>query len=157
MPNLTSELFTLQPHFAPIQTTHTVPNNNNAWGGKTANTQQHTCTVCVCVFGMADRFVLLINFSSSLLSRCHGYVWITGDLLKPSPPTQIHSPGAQLHSGKMLPNDLDSSLANLVGSEYKHDSSSSASNPAHRFRVASSLTSYLFPLDLQFGGTPAKK
>uniref|UniRef100_A0A8C7ZFP3 Phosphatidylinositol-binding clathrin assembly protein n=1 Tax=Oryzias sinensis TaxID=183150 RepID=A0A8C7ZFP3_9TELE len=38
-----------------------------------------------------------------------------GDLLKPSPPTQIHSPGAQLHSGKMLPNDLDSSLANLVG------------------------------------------
>ncbi|XP_078786800.1 phosphatidylinositol-binding clathrin assembly protein isoform X4 [Oryzias latipes] len=70
VPNLTSELFTLQPHFPPIQTTHTVPNNNNAWGG---------------------------------------------DLLKPSPPTQIHSPGAQLHSGKMLPNDLDSSLANLVG------------------------------------------
>uniref|UniRef100_A0A8C4DJJ8 Phosphatidylinositol-binding clathrin assembly protein n=1 Tax=Dicentrarchus labrax TaxID=13489 RepID=A0A8C4DJJ8_DICLA len=72
VPNLTSELFTLQPNFTPIQTTHTVPNNNNAWGG---------------------------------------------DLLKPAPPTQIHSPGAPLHSGKMLPNDLDSSLANLVGSE----------------------------------------
>ncbi|XP_024862788.1 phosphatidylinositol-binding clathrin assembly protein isoform X4 [Kryptolebias marmoratus] len=70
VPNLTSELFTLQPNFTPIQTTHTVHNNNNAWGG---------------------------------------------DLLKPSPPTQIHSPGAPLHSGKMLPNDLDSSLANLVG------------------------------------------
>uniref|UniRef100_A0A671VJC5 ENTH domain-containing protein n=1 Tax=Sparus aurata TaxID=8175 RepID=A0A671VJC5_SPAAU len=70
VPNLTSELFTLQPNFTPIQTTHTVPNNNNAWGG---------------------------------------------DLLKPAPPTQIHSPGAPLHSGKMLPNDLDSSLANLVG------------------------------------------
>ncbi|XP_043996144.1 phosphatidylinositol-binding clathrin assembly protein-like isoform X4 [Gambusia affinis] len=70
VPNLTSELFTLQPSFTPIQTTHTVPNNNNAWGG---------------------------------------------DLLKPSPPTQIHSPGAPLHSGKMLPNDLDASLANLVG------------------------------------------
>uniref|UniRef100_A0A8C5DX48 Phosphatidylinositol-binding clathrin assembly protein n=1 Tax=Gouania willdenowi TaxID=441366 RepID=A0A8C5DX48_GOUWI len=70
VPNLTSELFTLQPSFTPIQTTHTVP--NNAWGG---------------------------------------------DLLKPSPPTQIHSPGAPLHSGKMLPSDLDSSLANLVGSE----------------------------------------
>ncbi|KAF7206233.1 transcript variant X2, partial [Nothobranchius furzeri] len=68
VPNLTTELFTLQPNFTPLQTTHTVP--NNAWGG---------------------------------------------DLIKPSPPTQIHSPGAPLHSGKMLPNDLDSSLANLVG------------------------------------------
>ncbi|XP_010794656.1 phosphatidylinositol-binding clathrin assembly protein-like isoform X2 [Gymnodraco acuticeps] len=70
VPNLTSELFTLQPNFTPIQTTHTVPNNNNAWGG---------------------------------------------DLLKPVAHAQIHSPGVQLHSGKMLPNDLDSSLANLVG------------------------------------------
>ncbi|XP_054610480.1 phosphatidylinositol-binding clathrin assembly protein-like isoform X1 [Dunckerocampus dactyliophorus] len=69
VPNLTSELFTLQPTFTPLQTTHTVP-NNNAWGG---------------------------------------------DLLKPAPPTQILSPGAPLHSGKMLHNDLDSSLANLVG------------------------------------------
>ncbi|XP_051903609.1 phosphatidylinositol-binding clathrin assembly protein-like isoform X6 [Hippocampus zosterae] len=69
VPNLTSELFTLQPHFTPLQTTHTVP-NNNAWGG---------------------------------------------DLLKPVPPTQIHNSGAPLHSGKMLPSDLDSSLANLVG------------------------------------------
>ncbi|XP_037322982.1 phosphatidylinositol-binding clathrin assembly protein-like isoform X4 [Pungitius pungitius] len=70
VPNLTSELFTLQHNFTPIQTTHTVPNNNNAWGG---------------------------------------------DLLKPAHPAQIHSPGVSLHSGKMLPNDLDSSLANLVG------------------------------------------
>ncbi|XP_077402609.1 phosphatidylinositol-binding clathrin assembly protein-like [Vanacampus margaritifer] len=69
VPNLPSELFTLQPHFAPLQTTHTFP-NNTAWGG---------------------------------------------DLLKPAPPAQIHNPGAPLHSGKMLPNDLDSSLANLVG------------------------------------------
>ncbi|XP_077597077.1 phosphatidylinositol-binding clathrin assembly protein-like isoform X4 [Stigmatopora nigra] len=69
VPNLTNELFTLQPHYTPLQTTHTVP-NNNAWGG---------------------------------------------DLLKPALPTQIHSPGGQLHSGKMLPTDLDSSLANLVG------------------------------------------
>uniref|UniRef100_A0A3P9MKB5 Si:ch211-200p22.4 n=1 Tax=Oryzias latipes TaxID=8090 RepID=A0A3P9MKB5_ORYLA len=122
VPNLTSELFTLQPHFPPIQTTHTVPNNNNAWGGKTADTrgahgymQAHNKEHVHCVSGMAARFLLLINFSSTLLSHCHGYILITGDLLKPSPPTQIHSPGAQLHSGKMLPNDLDSSLANLVG------------------------------------------
>uniref|UniRef100_H3CT50 Phosphatidylinositol-binding clathrin assembly protein n=1 Tax=Tetraodon nigroviridis TaxID=99883 RepID=H3CT50_TETNG len=79
VPNLTSELFTLQPNFTPIQTTHTVPNNNNAWGGRPGN------------------------------------LWISGDLLKPAPPPQIHSPGAPLHPGKMLPSDLDSSLANLVG------------------------------------------
>lgn len=42
VPNLTSELFTLQPNFTPIQTTHTVPNNNNAWGGRTAHTTNHT-------------------------------------------------------------------------------------------------------------------
>ncbi|XP_061754690.1 phosphatidylinositol-binding clathrin assembly protein-like [Nerophis ophidion] len=70
VPNLTSELFTLQPTFTPLQTTHTVPNNPNAWGG---------------------------------------------DLLKPVTHTQILSPGAPLHSGKMLHSDLDSSLANLVG------------------------------------------
>lgn len=46
---------------------------------------------------------------------------MSGDLLKPAPHhTQIHSPGASLHSGKMLPSDLDSSLAHLVGSEYFH-------------------------------------
>uniref|UniRef100_A0A3Q3A555 ENTH domain-containing protein n=1 Tax=Kryptolebias marmoratus TaxID=37003 RepID=A0A3Q3A555_KRYMA len=38
VPNLTSELFTLQPNFTPIQTTHTVHNNNNAWGGRMLNT-----------------------------------------------------------------------------------------------------------------------
>ncbi|TNN64246.1 Phosphatidylinositol-binding clathrin assembly protein [Liparis tanakae] len=70
VPNLTSELYTLQHSYTPIQTTHTVPNNNNAWGG---------------------------------------------DLLKPALPAQIHSPGVPFHSGKMMPNDLDSSLANLVG------------------------------------------
>ncbi|XP_036789154.1 phosphatidylinositol-binding clathrin assembly protein isoform X3 [Oncorhynchus mykiss] len=72
VPNLTSDLFNLQPTFNPnIQTTHTVPSNNNAWGG---------------------------------------------DLLKPAQPTHIHSPGIPLQSGgKMMPTDLDSSLANLVG------------------------------------------
>ncbi|KAJ3589218.1 hypothetical protein NHX12_010065, partial [Muraenolepis orangiensis] len=40
---------------------------------------------------------------------------LTSDLLKQAPHTQIHSPGALLHSGKMLHSDLDSSLAHLVG------------------------------------------
>uniref|UniRef100_A0A3P8P9Z6 Phosphatidylinositol-binding clathrin assembly protein n=1 Tax=Astatotilapia calliptera TaxID=8154 RepID=A0A3P8P9Z6_ASTCA len=103
VPNLTSELFTLQPNFTPIQTTHIVPNNNNAWGGRTTHAHARTHIF----FMLFDSFLLF--------SRYHGYLWTLGDLLKPSPPTQIHSPGAPLHSGKMLPNDLDSSLANLVG------------------------------------------
>uniref|UniRef100_A0AAY5L2D7 Phosphatidylinositol-binding clathrin assembly protein n=1 Tax=Esox lucius TaxID=8010 RepID=A0AAY5L2D7_ESOLU len=43
-------------------------------------------------------------------------VGLPGDLLKPAQPTHIHSPGVPLHTGgKMMPSDLDSSLANLVG------------------------------------------
>lgn len=65
---------------------------------------------------MLCRFLLLTHFSP------HPHVamatfGISGDLLKPAPPPQIHSPGVPLHPGKMLPSDLDSSLANLVGSE----------------------------------------
>ncbi|XP_038862099.1 phosphatidylinositol-binding clathrin assembly protein-like [Salvelinus namaycush] len=77
VPNLTGDLFNLQPTFNPdIQSTHTVPSNNNAWGG----------------------------------------LGLPGDLLKPAQPTHIHSPGIPLQSGgKMMPTDLDSSLANLVG------------------------------------------
>uniref|UniRef100_G3QAW3 Phosphatidylinositol-binding clathrin assembly protein n=1 Tax=Gasterosteus aculeatus aculeatus TaxID=481459 RepID=G3QAW3_GASAC len=115
VPNLTSELFTLQHNFTPIQTTHTVPNNNNAWGGRTAHTTNtHTH---IYIYNNADIVgsMLLTNFPSFLLSRYHGNLWISGDLLKPAHPAQIHSPGVPLHSGKMLPNDLDSSLANLVG------------------------------------------
>uniref|UniRef100_A0A3Q3SW90 ENTH domain-containing protein n=1 Tax=Mastacembelus armatus TaxID=205130 RepID=A0A3Q3SW90_9TELE len=90
VPNLTSELFTLQPNFTPIQTTHT------SW----------TCS------DSEGHARLVMSF---LLSCYHGNLWTSGDLLKPAPPTQIHSLGAPLHSGKMLPNDIDSSLANLVG------------------------------------------
>lgn len=136
VPNLTSELFTLQPNFTPIQTTHTVPNNNNAWGGRTAYTNTHTHIIMetysnkcplththtqlragYAVTMMRSCFLLLTHFPSFLLSCYYGNLWTSGDLLKPAPPTQIHSPGVPLHSGKMLPNDLDSSLANLVGSE----------------------------------------
>ncbi|XP_061660251.1 phosphatidylinositol-binding clathrin assembly protein-like isoform X2 [Syngnathoides biaculeatus] len=96
VPNLTSELFTLQPHFTPLQTTHTVP-NNNAWGGTVQMYITTTKTTAASAYNNTGVGIFL------------------GDLLKPAPPTQIHSPGVPLHSGKMLSNDLDSSLANLVG------------------------------------------
>lgn len=88
----------------PLTTSHT-------------HTNTHTLKACYALTMTASFFMLFDSFL--LFSRYHGYLWTSGDLLKPSPPTQIHSPGAPLHSGKMLPNDLDSSLANLVGSEYK--------------------------------------
>lgn len=108
---------------------------------------------------MPSCFMLLTHFPSFLLSCCHGNTWMSGDLLKPAPHTQIHSPGVQLHSGKMLPNDLDSSLANLVGSEYTVSLS--------RYSVIASIfmsfllfiwcyVSFFLLSDLQFGA-PAKK
>uniref|UniRef100_A0A087XFZ3 Phosphatidylinositol-binding clathrin assembly protein n=1 Tax=Poecilia formosa TaxID=48698 RepID=A0A087XFZ3_POEFO len=168
VPNLTSELFTLQPSFTPIQTTHTVPNNNNAWGDSYKHVAENAVKGRVKNYRFCHKWSFLtnvVNFSQTgsikallnpSINACllglhpvaprHFYPSLhlmnhfpiclkinnnqmepkSGDLLKPSPPTQIHSPGAPLHSGKMLPNDLDASLANLVG-------------------------------NLQFGGTPAKK
>ncbi|KAK1788210.1 hypothetical protein P4O66_016673 [Electrophorus voltai] len=44
-----------------------------------------------------------------------------GPLLKPSISSQVHGQGTQLHNGgKLLTNDLDSSLANLVGMKLFH-------------------------------------
>ncbi|CAL8240188.1 unnamed protein product [Gadus morhua 'NCC'] len=54
VPNLTSELFSLQPSFTPIPTTHTVPNNNNAWGGdllKSAPPPQIHSQGALCILG----------------------------------------------------------------------------------------------------------
>ncbi|XP_028831681.1 phosphatidylinositol-binding clathrin assembly protein isoform X12 [Denticeps clupeoides] len=72
MPNLTSDLFDLQPAFIPaVQSTPAISNANSAWGG---------------------------------------------DLLKPTVPAHTQAPAMPLHTEcKLLANDLDSSLANLVG------------------------------------------
>lgn len=57
------------------------------------------------------------------------------------------------HGGKLLASDLDSSLANLVGSECPPPS------PPSTFLLTptSVLTLFRPSSDLQFGGTPAKK
>uniref|UniRef100_A0A8K9X349 Phosphatidylinositol-binding clathrin assembly protein n=1 Tax=Oncorhynchus mykiss TaxID=8022 RepID=A0A8K9X349_ONCMY len=98
VPNLTSDLFNVQPSYNPtIQTTHTVPSNSNAWGGEAHRLHIHT----------VQTHTVPPN------SNAWG-----GDLLKPAQPTHVHShsPGIPLHSGgKMIPSHLDSSLANLVG------------------------------------------
>ncbi|XP_023692953.1 phosphatidylinositol-binding clathrin assembly protein-like isoform X5 [Paramormyrops kingsleyae] len=75
VPNLSSDLFDLQPAFVPtVQSTPAISTVSSAWGG---------------------------------------------DLLKPTVPTQSLAPGMPPHpGGKLLANDLDSSLANLVGNLY---------------------------------------
>ncbi|XP_058249966.1 phosphatidylinositol-binding clathrin assembly protein isoform X5 [Hemibagrus wyckioides] len=77
VPNLTSDLFDLQPAFIPaVQSTPSISTASSAWGG----------------------------FDS------------LGDLLKPTLPAHSQAPMMPPHTGgKLLANDLDSSLANLVG------------------------------------------
>lgn len=72
VPNLTSELFTLQPNFTPIQTTHTVPNNNNAWGGRMANTHKIMQTynkLCSLMFSCTSKTTHTAQ--SWIHFRCH--------------------------------------------------------------------------------------
>uniref|UniRef100_A0A8K9WT06 Phosphatidylinositol-binding clathrin assembly protein n=1 Tax=Oncorhynchus mykiss TaxID=8022 RepID=A0A8K9WT06_ONCMY len=101
VPNLTSDLFNLQPTFNPnIQTTHTVPLTLSP-----CETRSLTLSPC-------ETRSLTLAPCMSLSSG----LGLPGDLLKPAQPTHIHSPGIPLQSGgKMMPTDLDSSLANLVG------------------------------------------
>ena len=175
VPNLTSELFTLQPNFTPIQTTHTVPNNNNAWGGRPANkhTHTHTHTHTRPWYNAAEKdeivldvlwqwyFAVSCSWFISLIFHpfacCYGDLWIAGDLLKPAPPPQIHSPGAPLHPGKMLPSDLDSSLANLVGSKSSLYSTHLCFRRRSFFPSQLTVDFSVLLSDLQFAGTPAKK
>uniref|UniRef100_A0A8C1S4A7 Phosphatidylinositol-binding clathrin assembly protein n=1 Tax=Cyprinus carpio TaxID=7962 RepID=A0A8C1S4A7_CYPCA len=76
MPNLTSDLFDLQPAFVPAVQSTPISTASNAWGGHDA----------------------------------------LGDLLKPTVSIHSQAPVMPPHNGsKLLANDLDSSLANLVG------------------------------------------
>ena len=76
--------------------------------------------VCTCVCLCSELFTLQASFPPAIqttptVPNTNHYAW-GGGLLKQAPPPHIHNP-AQLQSGKMIPSDLDSSLANLVGSE----------------------------------------
>ncbi|XP_056317257.1 phosphatidylinositol-binding clathrin assembly protein isoform X8 [Danio aesculapii] len=76
MPNLTSDLFDLQPAFVPAVQSTPISTASSAWGGYDAS----------------------------------------GDLLKPTVTVHSQTPVMPHHTGgKLLANDLDSSLANLVG------------------------------------------
>uniref|UniRef100_A0AAR2K8X7 Phosphatidylinositol-binding clathrin assembly protein n=1 Tax=Pygocentrus nattereri TaxID=42514 RepID=A0AAR2K8X7_PYGNA len=101
MPNLTSDLFDLQPAFIPaVQSTPSISTATSAWGGSSLSTLSSTMRALGCYFIQGPGFDTL------------------GDLLKPTVPAHSQGPVMPPHSGgKLLANDLDSSLANLVGSE----------------------------------------
>ncbi|KAF7661222.1 hypothetical protein LDENG_00266060 [Lucifuga dentata] len=115
VPSLNSDLFDLQPAFIPaVQSTPSISIANSAWGGMESQPPQQTAAAMTVDFDAV--------FGSKAASNngpqpAAGFDAL-GDLLKPTihthtapppPPMAIH-PG-----GKLLANDLDSSLANLVG------------------------------------------
>ncbi|XP_063288191.1 phosphatidylinositol-binding clathrin assembly protein-like isoform X4 [Pelobates fuscus] len=114
MPNLTSDLFDLQPAFVPtVQSTPAIATSaNNTWGGFSVPpaTQNSIGTMHVdfdAVFGAKP---------TASEKQDANVAYFTEDVLQPvvTQQSKNHVAGGQ-HSGKLMANDLDSSLANLVG------------------------------------------
>ncbi|XP_066058705.1 prefoldin subunit 3 isoform X3 [Chamaea fasciata] len=110
MPNLSSDLFDLQPAFVPtVQSTPAISTStSSAWGGfplPSASPSTTSSTINVdfdAVFGGK--------------STAPEYRTASDDVLQPTvPPQNQRATVANQQSGKILANDLDSSLANLVG------------------------------------------
>ncbi|XP_015284645.1 PREDICTED: phosphatidylinositol-binding clathrin assembly protein-like [Gekko japonicus] len=108
MPNLSTDLFDLQPAFVPtVQSTPAIATSaSSAWGGyplHSASQKTASSTINVdfdAVFGGK--------------SAVHEFRTTADDVLQPSVQSQRGALIGQ-QSGKILANDLDSSLANLVG------------------------------------------
>ncbi|XP_041738560.1 phosphatidylinositol-binding clathrin assembly protein isoform X8 [Coregonus clupeaformis] len=136
MPNLSSDLFDLQPAFLPaVQSTPSISTATSACGGAAEPAESSMSVDFDAVFGGRARG----QANNNVQPATDGFDAL-GDLLKPTVPSHNQAPPMALHhpghphpghphpghpGGKLLANDLDSSLANLVG-------------------------------NLQFGGAPAK-
>ncbi|XP_029939495.1 phosphatidylinositol-binding clathrin assembly protein isoform X2 [Salarias fasciatus] len=118
VPNLNSDLFDLQPAFIPaVQSTPSISNANSAWGGLESQPLQPPGSAMAVDFDAV--------FGSKAAPGNNGPQPAAGfdalgDLLKPTVPTHTAAPPPPpqmaIHpGGKLLANDLDSSLANLVG------------------------------------------
>ncbi|KAJ7404126.1 Phosphatidylinositol-binding clathrin assembly protein [Pitangus sulphuratus] len=146
MPNLSSDLFDLQPAFVPtVQSTPAISTSaSSAWGDDfsshkpTYASVYHPLTVDGFPLHSAppsttsssinvDFDAVFGGKSSAPEYRTASAFTFLDDVLQPTvPPQSQRATGASQQSGKILANDLDSSLANLVG-------------------------------NLGFGGTPSKK
>ncbi|XP_070785517.1 phosphatidylinositol-binding clathrin assembly protein [Enoplosus armatus] len=119
VPNLNSDLFDLQPAFIPaVQSTPSISTANSAWGGMENQPLQQTAPAMTVDFDAV--FGNKATPSNNGTQPAAGFDAL-GDLLKPTIPTHNaphHPPPPQMvihPGGKLLANDLDSSLANLVG------------------------------------------
>ncbi|KAM6909152.1 phosphatidylinositol-binding clathrin assembly protein isoform 2-T2 [Xenentodon cancila] len=119
VPNLNSDLFDLQPAFVPtVQSTPSISNTNSAWGGLESQPLQQTASAITVDFDAV--FGNKTTPSNNGPQPAAGFDAL-GDLLKPTVPTHATPaapppPQMAIHpGGKLLANDLDSSLANLVG------------------------------------------
>ncbi|XP_028330539.1 phosphatidylinositol-binding clathrin assembly protein isoform X2 [Gouania willdenowi] len=120
VPNLNTDLFDLQPAFIPAVQSTPIANANSAWGGLESQPLQQTGVAAMAVdFDAVFGNKAAPSNNNNGLQPAAGFDAL-GDLLKPTVPT--HSapppPPPQMtihHGGKLLANDLDSSLANLVG------------------------------------------
>ncbi|KPP65356.1 phosphatidylinositol-binding clathrin assembly protein-like [Scleropages formosus] len=107
--DLSGDLFDLQPAFVPtVQSTpsiSTVP--STAWGGVEAFPTQQ----------MAPRAAMNVDFDAIFGTNAasNDAEPAAGDLLKPTVPSQTQAPVPLYSGGKLLPSDLDASLASLVG------------------------------------------
>uniref|UniRef100_A0A8C4D8H0 Phosphatidylinositol-binding clathrin assembly protein n=1 Tax=Dicentrarchus labrax TaxID=13489 RepID=A0A8C4D8H0_DICLA len=111
VPNLNSDLFDLQPAFIPaVQSNPSISTANSAWGGMESQLLQQTTPAMTVDFDAV--------FGNKATPSNNGFDAL-GDLLKPTMPTHNAPPPPPqmaIHpGGKLLANDLDSSLANLVG------------------------------------------
>ncbi|XP_030431956.1 phosphatidylinositol-binding clathrin assembly protein-like isoform X4 [Gopherus evgoodei] len=111
MPNLSSDLFDLQPAFVPtVQSTPAIATSaSSAWGGgfPLHSAPQSTTSS-----------IINVDFDAVFggKSTAHEYRTTSEDVLQPTVPTQCQRTVIiNQQSGKILANDLDSSLANLVG------------------------------------------
>ncbi|XP_024144140.1 phosphatidylinositol-binding clathrin assembly protein isoform X3 [Oryzias melastigma] len=116
--SLNSDLFDLQPAFIPaVQSTPSISNTNSAWGGLESQPLQQTSAAMTVDFDAV--FGNKATASNNGPHPAAGFDAL-GDLLKPTAPTHtappVPAPQMPVHpGGKLLANDLDSSLANLVG------------------------------------------
>ncbi|XP_031410555.1 phosphatidylinositol-binding clathrin assembly protein isoform X6 [Meleagris gallopavo] len=110
MPNLSSDLFDLQPVFVPtVQgTAATATSAGGVWGGFPLHSAPPSATPSA----------INVDFDAVFggKSTAPQYRTASDDVLQPTvPPPNQRATSANQPSGKILANDLDSSLANLVG------------------------------------------
>ncbi|XP_042680790.1 phosphatidylinositol-binding clathrin assembly protein-like isoform X6 [Centrocercus urophasianus] len=116
MPNLSSDLFDLQPVFVPtVQgTAATATSAGSAWGGFPLHSAPPSATPSAI---NVDFDAVFGGKSTAPQYRTASAIKYLDDVLQPTvPPPSQRATSANQPSGKILANDLDSSLANLVGS-----------------------------------------